>query len=55
MSAFTRKARFGSSRGEQLPDFAFKQMVEFMPVNVMLCDLSDLKITYVNEFPREQL
>jgi len=24
-------------------------MVETMPVNVMLCDLSDLKITYVNE------
>jgi methyl-accepting chemotaxis protein len=24
-------------------------MVESMPVNVMLCDLSDLKITYVNE------
>ncbi len=32
----------------------FQQMVDNMPVNVMLCDLKDFRISYVNpHFPDE--
>src|SRR5712691_4134094 len=52
MSAFAR-LRETKSRG--LPDAAFRQMVDAMPVNVIICDLKDFKITYVNESTRATL
>jgi len=33
----------------------FQQMVENMPVNVMLCDLKDFRITYVNQTSKDTL
>ena len=33
----------------------FQQMVENMPVNVMLCDLQDFRITYVNQTSKDTL
>ncbi len=27
----------------------FEQMLETMPINVMLCDIQDFRITYVNQ------
>lgn len=37
------------------PDSVFRQMVELMPVNVMLCELQDFRITYINASTRETL
>ena len=34
---------------------SFRQMVEGMPVNVMLCELSEFRITYMNEATRRTL
>jgi methyl-accepting chemotaxis protein len=42
-------------KNERVSDSAFRQMVDTMPVNVMVCDLTDLKITYVNESTRTTL
>lgn len=36
-------------------DANFRQMVEHMPVNVMLCELDEFRITYVNEATRTTL
>ena len=33
----------------------FQQMVEHMPVNVMICDLKDFRITYMNDTSRKTL
>jgi methyl-accepting chemotaxis protein len=38
-----------------LHDALFRQMVELMPVNVMICELQDFRITYVNESTRNTL
>jgi methyl-accepting chemotaxis protein len=42
-------------KNERVSDSVFRQMVDTMPVNVMVCDLTDLKITYVNESTRTTL
>ncbi|MGY3449883.1 PAS domain-containing protein [Bradyrhizobium sp. USDA 4353] len=43
-----------SREAAKIPDSSFRQMVEQMPVNVMLCDL-DFTIIYVNESTRTTL
>jgi methyl-accepting chemotaxis protein len=49
-----RKLRVGFQK-ERLSDSAFRQMVNVIPTNVMVCDLDDLKIIYINEATRSTL
>ncbi len=38
-----------AAAGQKIPAHAFHQMVDRMPINVMLCDLQDFRITYANK------
>jgi methyl-accepting chemotaxis protein len=49
------KQTFFKGAQRDLPDAAFRQMVEHMPVNVMLCELDDFRITYINDATRETM
>lgn len=53
MSAFAKMR--GDTKASGLPDAAFRHMVDAMPVNVMVCDLKDLRISYINEATRSTL
>ena len=48
------KVRAGFQK-ERLSDSVFRRMADVMPVNVMVCDLTDLKIIYLNEATRATL
>nr|MBC8239742.1 PAS domain-containing protein [Alphaproteobacteria bacterium] len=53
----TKVAESGSPEGEDgsMDNTMFSQMVEDMPVNVMVADLDSFEITYVNESTRQTL
>ena len=46
--------RFANNKGNALDDNAV-QVLENIPVNVMICELKDFRITYVNESTRNIL
>ncbi len=53
----TKAAKGGGPEGEgdKMDNTMFSQMVEDMPVNVMVADLDSFEITYVNESTRQTL
>lgn len=43
------------SKSSKAETESFRQMVEGMPVNVMLCELTEFRITYMNDATRKTL